>query len=149
MSSPPRNFGGAPSSPFTGIGGSDTPSSQSGRAGPLSAQSNPPHNEFSPLPSSIGVEYGSSSQFGDDDSNALNAPQFPSSSQPGRISHGSSTGNLGSTSNSNFPSQEHRDNAFPTEEEENLPLDGVRRRNLNAIKKVDDVTGEKVREASF
>lgn len=147
MSSPPRNFGGAPSSPFTGIGGSDTPSSQSGRVGPLSAQSNPPHNDLSPLPSSIGVDYGSSSQFGDDDSNALNAPQFPSSSQPGRIGHGSSTGNLGSTSNSNFPSQEHRDNAFPTEEEENLPLDGVRRRNLNAIKKVDDVTGEKVREA--
>ncbi|SCU97828.1 LAMI_0F11606g1_1 [Lachancea mirantina] len=100
--------------------------------------------QSSPRFSSMGTGFAGSSQVGEDfegSGSNFAAPVFPSSSAPMQNAGHSSQDNrrqLGSSE----PFE--RDNAF---EESDLPLEGIRRRNLNAIKKVDDVTGEKVREA--
>ncbi|EDO14516.1 hypothetical protein Kpol_278p4 [Vanderwaltozyma polyspora DSM 70294] len=89
-------------------------------------------------PSSIGGGFGSSSAL-EQDSQLDVRPQFPSSSLP--------VGNVGSTQDDStqFSSQrQYNAEALP---QDDLPMQGMRRRNINHIKKVDDVTGEKVREA--
>ncbi|CCF57789.1 hypothetical protein KAFR_0D01430 [Kazachstania africana CBS 2517] len=88
--------------------------------------------DSSPPPSSIGAGFGSSSQVFDSQSGiASNSRiQFPSSSQGHTFS------------SQQRPSQETEED-IPAD----LPLQGLRRRAVNYVKKVDDVTGEKVREA--
>lgn len=98
---------------------------------PTDTPSGRPHNS-SPPPSSIGAGFGSSSGF-ENDSQVGSRLQFPSSSQP----------QPGITNSSQFSSQ----NPPETQDEEMLPMQGLRRRAVNRVKKVDDVTGEKVREA--
>ena len=98
------------------------PSSQTGR-----------QNVSSAPPSSIGVGFGSSSGL-ENDSQIGSRLQFPSSSQP----------QPGPT---NLSSQFSSQNQPEESQEDILPMQGLRRRAVNRVKKVDDVTGEKVREA--
>lgn len=90
-------------------------------------------------PSSFGEGFGSSSGV---DPESHSRIQFLSSSQPQEQGH---------IALSQFSSQ-HNDvtetpqNSDPVDNED-LPMQGVKRRTVNHIKKVDDVTGEKVREA--
>lgn len=93
----------------------------------------------SPPPSSIGAGYGSSSGF-EHDSQVSSRIQFPSSSQVQPT-------NMDSTQ---FSSQHQFNGDTPegnNEINEEFPMQGMRRRTVNHVKKVDDVTGEKVREA--
>ena len=97
-----------------------------------------PVNSSQP-PSSIGEGFGSSSGALENDSQLGSRPQFPSSSLP--------VGNVGDTAvDSTQYSSQHQYNAEDLAPDD-LPIQGMRRRNINHIKKVDDVTGEKVREA--
>ncbi|CAB4251996.1 similar to Saccharomyces cerevisiae YGL201C MCM6 Protein involved in DNA replication [Maudiozyma barnettii] len=99
---------------------------------PTNSQSGRP-NGSSALPSSVGAGFGSSSGF-ENDSQVGSRLQFPSSSQPqGAVANQSSQ----------FSSQNQPD----ATDEDMLPMQGLRRRAVNRVKKVDDVTGEKVREA--
>ncbi|AMD22183.1 HGL157Cp [Eremothecium sinecaudum] len=102
-------------------------------------------NRSSPPPSSIGA----GSSIGD-----IEPMDFPSS-QPGVL--GSSSGETfdlqnqwrqrsHSDADDTQDPDSYRDNAFG-EDVEASALDGIRRKNLNAIKKVRDLTGDKVREA--
>ncbi|CAI4061538.1 hypothetical protein SKDZ_07G0650 [Saccharomyces kudriavzevii ZP591] len=113
------------SSPFP----ADTPSS------------NRPSNS-SPPPSSIGAGFGSSSGL---DSQIGSRLHFPSSSQPHAIN--SQTGPFVNDS-TQFSSQRlHTDGSATNDMEGNEPARNFKSRALNHVKKVDDVTGEKVREA--
>ncbi|AET37466.1 MCM DNA helicase complex subunit MCM6 Ecym_1219 [Eremothecium cymbalariae DBVPG len=106
-------------------------------------------NQSSQPPSSIG---GNSSQFGE-----MGEPaEFPSS-QAGMLGSGSGIFDSQFQMDSQrsqqvqnrgeiIDSDPYRDNAFG-DEDEHSAANGIKRKNLNAIKKVDDVTGEKVREA--
>ncbi|CAI4062552.1 hypothetical protein SUVZ_07G0560 [Saccharomyces uvarum] len=115
------------SSPFP----ADTPSS------------NRPSNS-SPPPSSIGAGFGSSSGL-ENDSQIGSRLHFPSSSQPQAIN--SQTRPFANDS-TQFSSQRlHTDASTTNELEENEPVKSFKSRALNHVKKVDDVTGEKVREA--
>ncbi|SCU95315.1 LADA_0G14906g1_1 [Lachancea dasiensis] len=132
MSSPFRNGNNLPSSAF----GDDTQDSQGN--GPNMPSSMPPAHQSSPPFSSMGATYAGG--IGSEAPDAT--PVFPSSSR--------SIGAANRSSQLPIDGSESFDRARETEgefEENNLPLDGVRRRNLNTIKKVDDLTGEKVREA--
>ncbi|KAL3235288.1 DNA replication licensing factor MCM6 [Nakaseomyces bracarensis] len=96
-------------------------------------------SQSSPPASSLGG-FGSSSGF--DESQAR--IQFPSSSQPHPGSGGSNIiqdSTQGSSQLSRYQGDED------TEDTEQMPIQGLRRRTFNHVKKVDDVTGEKVREA--
>ncbi|SCU88420.1 LANO_0D02058g1_1 [Lachancea nothofagi CBS 11611] len=132
MSSPPQNTDTLPSSAFDdGLHDSlgnrmNIPSSV------------PPAHHSSPPFSSMSENYAGEPGSGP----AGATPVFPSSSR--------SMGAPNRSSQMQMDSSEHfeRERGDEAEfEENNLPLDGVRTRNLNTIKKVDDVTGEKVREA--
>ncbi|AJR79408.1 Mcm6p [Saccharomyces cerevisiae YJM1573] len=113
------------SSPFP----ADTPSS------------NRPSNS-SPPPSSIGAGFGSSSGL---DSQIGSRLHFPSSSQP-HVSN-SQTGPFVNDS-TQFSSQRlQTDGSATNDMEGNEPARSFKSRALNHVKKVDDVTGEKVREA--
>ncbi|CCE62971.1 hypothetical protein TPHA_0D03350 [Tetrapisispora phaffii CBS 4417] len=92
----------------------------------------------SPPPSSLGTGFGSSMAV-NNDSQSIIDPQFPSSSQP----MGNMSG-IGMDS-TQFSSQRQYNAESPLPDD--LPIQGMRRKNINHIKKVDDVTGEKVREA--
>lgn len=139
MSSPPPSN----RQPNTRASNNDTPSSQlSGMNDISSVPPTHPTHSSPPAFSSLGGEFPGSSQLGEENSTLGTGgimPTFPSSSRPGAHVENSQT-QLGSSEYFD------RENALE-EEGENLPLDGVRRRTLNTIKKVDDVTGEKVREA--
>ncbi|CCD26850.1 MCM DNA helicase complex subunit MCM6 NDAI_0I02820 [Naumovozyma dairenensis CBS 421] len=104
----------------------------------------------SPPPSSIGGGFGSSTAGFDHDSQVdMSRLQFPSSSQS--QSHLQQNNHLGNPSSSQFSTQNqfHTELAAATsgEGDEDVPVSGLRGRSLNHVKKVDDVTGEKVREA--
>ena len=98
---------------------------------PANSQGRRPTGSSAP-PSSIGAGFGSSSGF--EDSQVGSRLQFPSSSQP-------QPSNI--PQSSQFSSQNQPDGT----DEDILPMQGLRRRAVNRVKKVDDVTGEKVREA--
>ncbi|CAL9737510.1 DNA replication licensing factor Mcm6p [Monosporozyma servazzii] len=98
---------------------------------------NRPSNS-SPPGSSIPGTFGSSSGF-ENDSQIESRVQFPSSSQPQPENP-----NLLQFSSQNDPQSGTPGSSNPVED---LPMQGVRRRTVNHVKKVDDVTGEKVREA--
>lgn len=94
----------------------------------------------SPIPpSSFGGGFGSSSGMDHDSHSRI---QFPSSSQ----AQEQSNIGLSQFSSQNNDATETPQNSDPVDNE-NLPMQGVKRRTINHIKKVDDVTGEKVREA--
>ncbi|SCV04557.1 LAME_0H19372g1_1 [Lachancea meyersii CBS 8951] len=138
MSSSPGSQTNFPSSTFDDNDNDarDLPDSHDGLNIPSSV---PPAHRSSPPPSSMGGLYGDdtgpSGQSGA-------TPLFPSSS-------------MGTANRNSQPNQMYSSESFARErndnegdfEDDDLPLDGVRRRNLNTIRKVDDVTGEKVREA--
>ncbi|CAR24694.1 MCM DNA helicase complex subunit MCM6 [Lachancea thermotolerans CBS 6340] len=133
MSSPPRNSGANLSSTFN----DDSPAGN-----PNIPSSAPPTHHSSPPYSSMSGNYAGSAHFGEDEigSGPSGAtPAFPSSSR--------SIGGPDRSSQPQMGSSQHFEREEGDVEQEELPLDGVRRRNLNTIKKVDDVTGEKVREA--
>lgn len=90
----------------------------------------------SPPPSSYGGAYGSTNDF---DNFSQSRIQFPSSSQR---NHSDAVG--GSVE---FNSQQGYNDEPDSELHEQLPMQSLRRRNVAHVKKVDDVTGEKVREA--
>ncbi|CDH09013.1 probable DNA replication licensing factor MCM6 [Zygosaccharomyces bailii] len=94
----------------------------------------------SPPPSSLGGGFGSSSGF-ENDSQTGSRNQFPSSSQI----HAPS--GVGPMSSSRFSSQNHFSDSQAGDGAPDLPMQGLRRRAINHVKKVDDMTGEKVREA--
>ena len=91
-------------------------------------------NRSSPPPSSIGEGFGSSPAF-ENESQVNSGTNFPSS-----LKLNSETANPPS---SQFSSQDQLDEA----EEPDMPMQGFRGRSVNYVKKVEDVTGEKVREA--
>lgn len=93
----------------------------------------------SPPPSSLGGGFGSSSGF-ENDSQTGSRNQFPSSSQ---IHAPSGVGPM----SSRFSSQNHFSDSQTGDGAPDLPMQGLRRRAINHVKKVDDMTGEKVREA--
>ena len=102
----------------------------------------PPAHHSSPPFSSMGGNFAGSSRFGEDEigSGPTGAtPAFPSSSRFADPAGRSSQPQAGSS--------EYFEREEDALEQDDLPLEGVRRRNLNTIKRVDDVTGEKVREA--
>lgn len=133
MSSPPGSSNNLPSSAFDGGSQADDmriPSSV------------PPAHHSSPPFSSMGGNFAGSSRFGEDEigSGPTGAtPAFPSSSRFADPAGRSSQPQAGSS--------EYFEREEDALEQDDLPLEGVRRRNLNTIKRVDDVTGEKVREA--
>ncbi|AAS53917.1 AFR546Wp [Eremothecium gossypii ATCC 10895] len=109
------------------------------------------NNRSSPPPSSIA---GNSSQIGD----GMDVPGYALSSQPGTLDS-SARGMFDSQMNT-APHQRRAYNGEDSRrgsyvygeddgaaDEDGPAFDGLRMRNLNAIKKVTDVTGEKVREA--
>lgn len=93
----------------------------------------------SPPPSSFGAGFGSASGF-DQDSHLGSRPNFPSSSQPQPVG-------ITAAGSSHLSSQ----NAFSDDRSgdagQDLPMQTMRRKTINHVKKVEDVTGEKVREA--
>lgn len=113
-----------------------------------------PHDEEtrggpSSQPASSLGGFGSSSGF--DESQVGSRLQFPSSSQPHvPDSVGSNIPGIRDSSardSSQFSSQRPYENEPEHEENEDMPMQGWRKRTFNHIKKVEDVTGEKVREA--
>lgn len=92
----------------------------------------------SPPGSSIPGTFGSSSAF-ENESHIGSRIQFPSSSQP----------HLDNSNLLQFSSQNDPQSGTPasSHDVEDLPMQGIRRRTINHVRKVDDVTGEKVREA--
>lgn len=92
----------------------------------------------SPPGSSIPGTFESSSAF-ENESHINSRVQFPSSSQP----------HLNNPDLSQFSSQNNPQSGTPASSHdiEDLPMQGIRRRTVNHVRKVDDVTGEKVREA--
>ncbi|CAG98247.1 MCM DNA helicase complex subunit MCM6 [Kluyveromyces lactis] len=108
----------------------------------MSAPSSPFQHgqQSSQPPSSVGAY--DSSQF-DDQSLGNRTPQFPSSSR------GVSDGNrhFGTDDTRQGINSESQIEAMENDSQEITPLAGIRQKNLNAIKKVDDKTGETVREA--
>lgn len=96
-------------------------------------------------PSSVGNGYGSSAGL---DSQTDSRLQFPSSSLPQRSGLPNSSHLMNS---SQLSSQRNfEDDSGPASQDgpaDNLPMSGLRRRTLNHVKKIDDVTGDKVREA--
>ncbi|CCK68515.1 MCM DNA helicase complex subunit MCM6 KNAG_0B00670 [Huiozyma naganishii CBS 8797] len=105
---------------------------------PNAAPSGGRPSNSSPPRSSLGAGgFGSSSGY-ENDSHIGSRTQFPSSSQP-----------QGYGVPPQFSSQSvaNEDTLGSSNPEEDLPMQGLRRRTVNHVKKVDDVTGEKVREA--
>lgn len=94
----------------------------------------------SPPPSSIGGGFGSASGF-DNESQLGSRNQFPSSSQPQ-----GPPANVPANS-SQFGSQNTFSDSRSDPMDADAPMSTLRRRAINHVKKVDDVTGEKVREA--
>lgn len=101
--------------------------------------SNHPSNS-SPPPSSFGGGFGSAGGF-DHEGHMGSRTQFPSSSQ-----HVEGMGNAPGVS-SQLSSQNTFSDARSGDVGPDLPMQTMRRRALNHVKKVEDVTGEKVREA--
>lgn len=101
------------------------------------------YNHSSPPPSSIvpNNKIENSLQFSDFDNYGNKISRFPSSSQAINNQIPDSSAGF----DQNITSDLYKDDAFASKED--LPLYGIRRRNLNAIKKVNDITGEKLREA--
>lgn len=94
----------------------------------------------SPPPSSFGGGFGSAGNF-DQEPHTGSRAQFPSSSQ-----HQEAIADARATS-SQLSSQNTFSDARSGEVGPDLPMQTMRRRALNHVKKVEDVTGEKVREA--
>lgn len=94
----------------------------------------------SPPPSSIGGGFGSISGF-DNYSQRGSRPHFPSSSQPQAPVRNAPVISSQFSSQRAFSDDQFADTG------PDLPMQGMRRRAINHVKKVDDVTGEKVREA--
>lgn len=108
---------------------------------PSDAPSSNRVSNSSPPPSSIGGGFGSSSGF-ENESQTGFRNQFPSSSQ------NQASGGAGPTFSSRFSSQNNQfSDSQPNDIDTELPMQGLRRRAINHVKKVDDMTGEKVREA--
>ncbi|GAV47960.1 hypothetical protein ZYGR_0I02560 [Zygosaccharomyces rouxii] len=107
---------------------------------PSDAPSSNRVSNSSPPPSSLGGGFGSSSGF-ENESQIGSRNQFPSSSQ------NQPSGAPGPTSSSRFSSQNQFSDSQPNDVDADLPMQGLRRRAINHVKKVDDMTGEKVREA--
>lgn len=106
---------------------------------PIDAPNSTGISNSSPPASSIGG-FGSGSGL-DQGSQAGSRNQFPSSSQP----HGTTANPAGTSSL--FSSQNTFGDARSGEIDGDIPLPTLRRRAINHVQKVDDVTGEKVREA--
>ncbi|CEP62920.1 MCM DNA helicase complex subunit MCM6 LALA0_S06e06964g [Lachancea lanzarotensis] len=136
MSSPPGGQNDLPSSTF---GDENNRVFQDSHDGLNIPSSVPPAHQSSPPFSSIEGAYGDDTGSG---GHSGATPVFPSSSM-GNINRQAQQNQA--YSSESF-AREQNDNGGEFEDV-NLPLGGVRTRNLNTIKKVDDVTGEKVREA--
>lgn len=109
----------------------------------MSAPSSPFHNgNNSSQPLSSEGAFGSS-QF-DDNSVGNRTPQFPSSSRGANFMMSNLSSNANMRSGTDSESQRQ---LVENESQDVAPLTGIRQKNLNAIKKVDDKTGETVREA--
>lgn len=106
---------------------------------PINTPSSNRASNSSPPPSSFGGGFGSAGGF-EQESHLGSRIQFPSSSQPQPpVFAATGTSQL---SSQNAFSDDRSGDAAP-----DLPMQSMRRRTINHVKKVEDVTGEKVREA--